>query len=88
MPPLVRLLSTAARTKLRIGLIPADGIGKEVIPVSRLPRCLGLVLIAQAARDAILAVGSAIPKPEFVNLDAGFEYFTRHGEALPDNTLQ
>ena len=47
-----------------------------------------IVLIAQAARDAILAVGSAIPKPEFVNLDAGFEYFTRHGEALPENTLQ
>ena len=28
-----RSLSTAARSSLRIGLIPADGIGKEVIPV-------------------------------------------------------
>jgi len=29
-----RSLTTAARKTLRIGLIPADGIGKEVIPVS------------------------------------------------------
>jgi hypothetical protein len=31
--PAVRSLSTAARSSLKIGLIPADGIGKEVIPV-------------------------------------------------------
>jgi len=29
-----RPLATAARKTLRIGLIPADGIGREVIPVS------------------------------------------------------
>src|SRR6266446_1219664 len=29
-----RSLTTAARKTLRIGLIPADGIGREVIPVS------------------------------------------------------
>ena len=29
-----RPLTTAARKTLRIGLIPADGIGREVIPVS------------------------------------------------------
>ena len=29
-----RAFSTGARQTLKIGLIPADGIGKEVIPVS------------------------------------------------------
>lgn len=29
-----RPFATAARKTLRIGLIPADGIGREVIPVS------------------------------------------------------
>lgn len=29
----IRTLATAARQSLKIGLIPADGIGKEVIPV-------------------------------------------------------
>jgi homoisocitrate dehydrogenase len=68
-----RAFATASRNKLRIGLIPADGIGREVIP---------------AARDAILALGSAIPKAEFINLDAGFEYFQKHGTALPDASVQ
>ena len=68
-----RAFSTVSRNKLRVGLIPADGIGREVIP---------------AAQDAILALGSAIPKPEFVNLDAGFEYFKKHGTALPEASVQ
>ncbi|CAG8562027.1 654_t:CDS:10 [Acaulospora colombiana] len=67
-----RALSTASKT-LRIGLIPADGIGREVIP---------------AARQAIEALGSTIPKTEFIDLDAGFEYFQKHGKALPEETLQ
>jgi len=62
-----------SRQKLKIGLIPADGIGKEVIP---------------AARAAIEALGSDIPKPEFIDLEAGFEVFTRSGEALPEDTVQ
>ena len=42
-------MATAARSSLKIGLIPADGIGREVIPVStftiqtevvRLMKCL------------------------------------------------
>ncbi|KAK3362545.1 hypothetical protein B0T25DRAFT_8411 [Lasiosphaeria hispida] len=62
----------AART-LRIGLIPGDGIGKEVIPAGRrileaLPASLGL-------------------KFEFVNLSAGFETFEQTGAALPDKTV-
>lgn len=42
----------------------------------------------KAARDAILALGSRIPKPEFIDLDAGFEYFTKHGVALPEESIK
>ncbi|KAH8106269.1 hypothetical protein BXZ70DRAFT_886306 [Cristinia sonorae] len=69
----VRCMSTASRSKLKIGLIPADGIGREVIP---------------AAQAALEALGSDIPKPEFTHLLAGFEYFQRKGEALPDETVE
>ncbi|KAF3764352.1 Isocitrate/isopropylmalate dehydrogenase [Cryphonectria parasitica EP155] len=62
----------ATRT-LRIGLIPGDGIGKEVIPAGRrllesLPPSLGLSF-------------------SFVDLDAGFETFERTGTALPQRTV-
>ncbi|KAK3047328.1 homoisocitrate dehydrogenase [Extremus antarcticus] len=62
----------AART-LRIGLIPGDGIGREVIPAGRrileaLPASLGL-------------------KFSFIDLDAGFETFKKTGVALPDKTV-
>ncbi|KAJ3481174.1 hypothetical protein NLI96_g7838 [Meripilus lineatus] len=66
-------MATAARQTLKIGLIPADGIGHEVIP---------------AARVAIEALGSDIPKPEFHDLLAGFELFKRTGEALPEDTVE
>lgn len=42
----------------------------------------------QAAQAAIEAVGSDIPKPEFIDLLAGFELFTRTGTALPDETIE
>lgn len=42
----------------------------------------------QAAKAAIIALGSDIPKPEFVDLLAGFEYFTRKGTALPEETVR
>ena len=63
----------AART-LRIGLIPGDGIGREVIPAGKrilesLPSSLGL-------------------KFSFVDLDAGFDCFKRTGSALPDKTVE
>ncbi|KAL1986777.1 hypothetical protein VTN96DRAFT_5642 [Rasamsonia emersonii] len=63
----------AART-LRIGLIPGDGIGREVIPAGRrileaLPSSLGL-------------------KFSFVDLDAGWDTFKRTGTALPDKTVE
>ncbi|KEY65711.1 hypothetical protein S7711_07537 [Stachybotrys chartarum IBT 7711] len=59
---------------LRIGLIPGDGIGKEVIPAGRrileaLPSYLNL-------------------KFDFVNLKAGFETFEQTGAALPDKTVE
>ena len=65
--PALRSFSTTAKKTLKIGLIPADGIGREVIP---------------AARTAIEALGSDIPKPEFIDLLAGWETFTKTGVAL------
>ncbi|KAM4058010.1 isocitrate/isopropylmalate dehydrogenase [Hirsutella rhossiliensis] len=58
---------------LRIGLIPGDGIGKEVIPAGRrileaLPSYLNL-------------------RFDFVNLGAGFETFEQTGTALPEATV-
>lgn len=46
------------------------------------------ITLLQAARDAILALGSTIPKPEFINLSAGFEYFTKKGVALPEESIE
>ncbi|OBZ76264.1 Homoisocitrate dehydrogenase [Grifola frondosa] len=66
-------MATAARQALKIGLVPADGIGHEVIP---------------AAQSVIEALGSDIPKPVFVPLLAGFELFTRTGTALPEDTVE
>lgn len=64
----------AASKTLRIGLIPGDGIGREVIPAGRklleaLPSSLGLNF-------------------SFVDLDAGFECFKDTGVALPEKTLE
>ena len=56
------------------GLIPGDGIGKEVIPAGRrvleaLPASLGL-------------------KFSFVNLKAGYQTFKETGTALPSETVE
>lgn len=63
----------AART-LRIGLIPGDGIGREVIPTGRrileaLPSSFGLQF-------------------SFVDLEAGFGTFKSTGAALPEKTVE
>ena len=42
----------------------------------------------QAAKQAIFALGSDIPKPEFIDLVAGWECFTRTGIALPQETVE
>ncbi|KAL1898627.1 homoisocitrate dehydrogenase [Ceratocystis pirilliformis] len=68
------MAARAASRTLRIGLIPGDGIGREVIPAGRrileaLPASLGL-------------------KFDFVNLEAGWETFQKTGVALPDKTVE
>ncbi|KAL6826447.1 homoisocitrate dehydrogenase [Trichoderma harzianum] len=58
---------------LRIGLIPGDGIGKEVIP---------------AGRRILEALPASLKlKFDFVDLKAGFETFEQTGSALPDATV-
>lgn len=61
---------------LTIGLIPADGIGREVIP---------------AAVQVLKHLESSVPNKswnfKFVELDAGFELFQRTGVALPTETI-
>ncbi|OLL26397.1 Homoisocitrate dehydrogenase [Neolecta irregularis DAH-3] len=57
----------------RIGLIPGDGIGKEVIP---------------AAQRIFTALSSQSIRFEFENLAAGFETFKKTGDALPDATVE
>jgi homoisocitrate dehydrogenase len=59
--------------RLRIGLIPGDGIGLEVVPA------------AAAVLEAALSQESC--KVDFVQLDAGWDTFQRQGAALPDETL-
>lgn len=54
-------------------MIPADGIGKEVLP---------------AAQRVLEALGSSIPKPTFIPLLAGWEEFNRNGKALPEETIR
>ncbi|KAI6712497.1 hypothetical protein JHW43_004980 [Diplocarpon mali] len=63
----------AART-LRIGLIPGDGIGREVIPAGR--------RILEALPPSLKL------KFEFVDLEAGFETFEKYGAALPEKTVE
>lgn len=66
--------AAAAAKKLTIGLIPGDGIGREVIPagskvLSSLPKHYGLEF-------------------DFVELLAGFEHFKKTGTALPEETVE
>lgn len=57
-----------------LGLIPGDGIGKEVIP---------------AGRQILEALPTSLKlKFEFVDLKAGFETFEQTGTALPDKTVE
>ncbi|WWC96195.1 hypothetical protein V866_003062 [Kwoniella sp. B9012] len=67
------MASAVKRTALKLGMIPADGIGKEVLP---------------AAQRVLEALGSSIPKPTFIPLKAGWEEFQANGKALPDETVK
>lgn len=66
--------SRSALKSLKIGLIPGDGIGREVIPAGR------AVLESLPAKHDL--------QFEFVDLDAGFELFQKTGTALPDKTVE
>ncbi|ODO05197.1 homoisocitrate dehydrogenase [Cryptococcus wingfieldii CBS 7118] len=65
-------MASVLRQSLKLGMMPADGIGKEVLP---------------AAQRVIEALGSAIPRTTFVPLLAGWEEFNRRGKAMPQETL-
>ncbi|MCJ1427941.1 homoisocitrate dehydrogenase [Sticta canariensis] len=62
-----------ASRSLRIGLLPGDGIGREVIP---------------AGRRVLEALSSSLLRFSFVDLPAGFETFQTTGSALPENTVE
>ncbi|KAK9237797.1 hypothetical protein V1525DRAFT_402957 [Lipomyces kononenkoae] len=66
-------VSSRGLKTLKIGLIPGDGIGKEVIPSGR------HVLEALPVEDGL--------KFEFIDLIAGFECFKATGVALPEGTV-
>lgn len=66
--------SSPALKTLKIGLIPGDGIGREVIPAGR------AVLEKLPSKYDL--------QFEFVDLDAGFELFQKTGTALPDQTVE
>lgn len=67
---LKRSLSTAPR-HVKIGLIPGDGIGREVIPAGK--------AVLQRLTLHLLV--------EFVDLDAGYDLFQKTGTALPEHTV-
>lgn len=66
-----KILAQSSRT-LKLGMMPADGIGKEVLPVAQ----------------RILSQTPGAPKFSFLHLDAGFEHFQKTGNALPDATIK
>lgn len=71
----VRRISTSSTLlkTLKIGLIPGDGIGREVIPAGR-------AVLENLPSKYDLDF-------EFVHLDAGFEHFQKTGTALPEETV-
>jgi homoisocitrate dehydrogenase len=42
----------------------------------------------QAAQRTLEALGSSIPKPEFIPLLAGWDLFQKTGTALPEETIR
>lgn len=66
--------TTRLARALKIGLIPGDGIGREVIPAGK------LVLQNLPSHHGL--------KFEFVDLEAGFDCFNKTGTALPDETVR
>ncbi|SCV05394.1 LANO_0H06524g1_1 [Lachancea nothofagi CBS 11611] len=71
---LARRAYTSSAKPLTIGLIPGDGIGKEVIPAGK------LVLENLSSKHGL--------KFDFVDLQAGWQTFLDTGKALPDETIE
>lgn len=65
---------TSAVRSLRIGLLPGDGIGREVIPAGK------RILEALPSRFNL--------KFSFVDLPVGFDHFKATGSALPEKTVE
>ena len=61
-----------AGSAIRLGMMPADGIGREVLPCAQ----------------RVLQNTPGAPKFEFLQLAAGFEHFQKTGSALPDETIR
>ncbi|MCJ1322557.1 homoisocitrate dehydrogenase [Xylographa vitiligo] len=87
-----------ATRHLRIGLIPGDGIGKEVIPVCpqslspppprNIPSLTTIPPLHQAGRRILEALSASLPLTfSFVTLPAGFATFQQTGTALPPTTV-
>jgi homoisocitrate dehydrogenase len=73
---------------LRIGLIPGDGIGREVIPVRSFSPNLTPNLTPQAGRRILEALSGSFPLNfTFTELPAGYDTFRQTGTALPDKTV-
>lgn len=70
---LARRSYTSATKSLTIGLIPGDGIGREVIPAGK------LVLENLSSKHGL--------KFNFIDLEAGWQTFLDTGKALPDETI-
>ncbi|KAK6200211.1 uncharacterized protein RJT21DRAFT_41906 [Scheffersomyces amazonensis] len=66
--------TSPAYKTLKIGLIPGDGIGREVIPAGK------AVLENLPAKFDL--------QFEFIDLQAGYELFQKTGTALPDETVK
>lgn len=67
-----QILKNTSSKALRLGMMPADGIGREVLPCAQ----------------RVLQNTPGAPKFEFVHLDAGFEHFQKTGSALPEETVK
>ncbi|EDO16734.1 hypothetical protein Kpol_1003p39 [Vanderwaltozyma polyspora DSM 70294] len=68
-----RTVVNGARSNLTIGLIPGDGIGKEVIP---------------AGKKVLETIGDKYSIDfKFIDLHAGWQTFLDTGKALPDETV-
>lgn len=66
-----KILQNASQA-LKIGMMPADGIGREVLPVAQ----------------RVLSLTPGAPKFDFIPLPAGFELFQKTGSALPEETIR